>query len=144
MKKRTGYWLVITSRYYWRILQKKFFWAFSEKAFKRLDNIQADDKSIVYLTADGGRYISAIGGNFKFMGNPQRIAKSNSFFDNLFPNRVRIKIQKILDPPLPSKPFVGKVSFVGSGKNWGANLQGQHIIPIPEKDYNIIMKEIVR
>jgi len=144
MQERTGYWLAITSRGYWGKIIEMSTWGFSEKHSKRVETVKEGDMAIVYLTADGGRYPSSVGGVVEFRGKQVKLKEQTTFFDTLYPIRLKISVHDLFEPPLGFKHFIGKVSFVGSGKNWGAALQGQSLKPISEKDYTIIMREIER
>jgi len=144
MKKRTGYWVAITSRGYWEKIIEMGTWGFSEKHSKRVETVKDGDKAIVYLTADGRRYPSSIGGVAQFVGKPWRKREQATLFDTFYPIRLKISIQEICEPPLDFKPFMGNVSFVSPGKNWGAALQGQPIKPISKQDYHFLTKELER
>ena len=117
-------------------------WGFSEKNKKRLDTIQSKDKALIYLTAESGRNRSAIGGVVEFIGMPWVTEVKKNLFDVVYPNRIKIKVHKTIEPPLPFNQYIGKVSFVGSDKSWSSSLQGQPVKPILEKDFNFLIKEI--
>ncbi|MDO9538354.1 MAG: EVE domain-containing protein [Thermoplasmata archaeon] len=144
MKEATGYWIIITSRGYWSKLKDMGVWGFSEKDKARLDTIKSGDKALIYMTADGGKYKSAIGGVVKFIGKPWKVDGGKNLFDAMYPNRIKTKVSQVIEPPLEFSQYVGKVSFVGKGKNWGSGLQGQPVKPITEEDYAFLMKEIER
>lgn len=131
------YWLLITSRGYWAQLQKHGFWSFAGS--KKLDEVKVGDIGVVYLTADGGRYESAIGGVLQFTGTPKTIERTNTPFDALYPSRMSMNVERIFDPPILFKPLVERVSFISNTKNYGASLQGQAIKPITLHDYQILV-----
>ena len=131
------YWLLITSRGYWAQLQKHGFWSFAGST--KLDRVKVGDIGVVYLTADGGRYDSAIGGVIQFTGTQTKMQKTNTFFDALYPSRMSMNVERIFDPPILFKPLVERVSFISNTKNHGASLQGQPIKPITLDDYEILV-----
>jgi predicted RNA-binding protein len=131
------YWLLISSRGYWAQLQKYGFWGFPN--IRRLDKIKVGDYGVVYLTTDGGRYDSAIGGAIEFTGSPTKITSQNTIFDGLYPIRMSMKVRKILEPPTHFKPLVKHVSFISYFKNFGVNLQCQPIKSITYEDYQILV-----
>ena len=98
---------------------------------------------MVYLTAEGGRYKSAIGGIVRFTGERREVQGSSSLFDALYTLKASFEEVVRTSEPVPFEPLIGKVSFVGSGKNWGGYLQGQPIKPITEKDFKTIRDGIM-
>ena len=107
----------------------------------RLDKVGVGDVGVVYLTADGGRYDSAIGGVIEFTGTPTTIQKTNTIFDGLYPSRMSMKVKKIYDPPTLFKFLAERVSFISNAKNYGANLQGQSMKQITSNDYLVLVGE---
>lgn len=134
---------MITTRGYWKKMREAEVWGFSENTEKRIESIHKGDMAVVYLTADGGRYKSAIGGIVQLSGKTATVeSEKKNFFAAMYPIRMDIKVNQVADPPMEFKPFIGRVQFVGKGRFWGSSLQGQPIKPITKEDFDLIKKAL--
>lgn len=143
-KAVTNYWFLITSRGYWARLQKVGYWAFAKRKLGKVEALEPGHKGIVYLTRDGGRYISAIAAVVRFTGT----ASGESFdgrtaFDAFFPIRVPIEVETCPIEPTPFKPLIPDLEFIFHKKNWGSLLQGQPLKPLPESDFNLMKAKLM-
>ena len=135
MTEQTGYWLLITTRGVWKQLQHIGIWGFGERLKGKIKMVRDGDLGLVYLTADGGIYESAIGGIVELSKNVKMIEKMVSPFDALYPLRMSIHVREIFEPPLPFRPLINTLTFIRIKRNYGANLQGQALKEISLEDF---------
>jgi len=113
-------------------------WAFAEKHQCKVGTVQPEHKGIVYLTADGGRHISAIAALVRFTGKPGVDSNGKTPFDAFFPLRIPMEVETIPTEPVPFKPLIPDLEFIYNKNNWGSLLQGQPLKPLPVSDFKLM------
>lgn len=131
-------WFLITSRGYWSRLQELGCWAFAQKKLGKAAAVRPGHRGIVYLTADGGRHISAIAAVIRFTGTVAEGPNGRTAFDAFFPLRVPIEIEVCPKAPVPFKPLIPALDFIYHKRNWGSMLQGQPLKPLPDADFELM------
>ena len=136
-------WLLITSRGHWARLREFGCWAFAKKKIGKAVAVKSGHRGIVYLTADGGRYISAIAAVIRFTGIVTKGTIGKTAFDAFFPLRVTMEIEVCPNEPIAFKPLIPDLEFIYHKKNWGSLLQGQPLKPLPEADFELMATSLV-
>jgi len=144
-----NYWLLVTTLNNWNIITQKNVAGISEKQKNAFSKVHEGDKCLIYIR--GGRKpekISepAVDGVFE-------VVSSN--YDNVpifdappthpaetYPLRFQLKRVRPLTEPIPFKPLTSKLSFILNPQRWGSYLQGRGLIPLSEKDYQIIVASL--
>ena len=135
-------WFLITSRGHWARLRDLGCWAFAKKHARKATAVKPEHRSIVYLTADGGRYTSAITAVLRFTGIANEGSNGKTAFDAFFPLRVPMEIEICPPEPIPFKPLIPDLEFIFEKKNWGSLLQGQPLKPLPFSDFELMQKAL--
>lgn len=135
-------WFLITSRGYWVRLKELGCWAFAEKKLGKAAAVKPGHKGIVYLTADGGRHISAIAAVIRFTGSVSKGSVGRTAFDAFFPLRVPIEVEVCPKEPVPFKPLIPVLDFIYHKRNWGSMLQGQPLKPLPDTDFEFMTQAL--
>ncbi len=139
------YWLCITSRGNWNHVQTLKRWAVPLKHVSTLERTSPGDLCIVYLTADGGRYPSALKAIFQIKSDSRSLDSEtqDTLFDQLYPVQVEIDIETELERAVPFQPLIPSLSFIRKPAHWGAYFQGLSMRQLEENDFSIMRSTIL-
>jgi predicted RNA-binding protein len=136
------YWLCITTKENWEITKETKILGFKNKV-KRLSNmINVGDIGFIYIKRQRGisSNDSSIIAKFEIISNlyqddTKLFLNIPEFPNELFQQRIKIKILKILDTPLIFKPLVNDLTLFKNKHNWFITLFGRSLINLSRADY---------
>ncbi len=145
MRMLVLYWLCVTSRGNWNHVRSRKRWAVPLRHASTLERTSPGDLCIVYLTADGGRYPSALNAIFQIKSDPRSLdsGTQNTMFDQLYPVQVEIDIETELERAVPFQPLIPSLSFIRKPAHWGAYFQGLSMRQLEENDFSSMRSTIL-
>jgi len=136
-----AYWLCITNKENWEIIKEENLWGIPEK--RKMPDIKPSDKLIFYVKQEGPKDYPKIVGVFEAISEPfddkTKIFKAPPNSNEVYPHRVKLKLEKIFDPPKNFKEIKDKVSFIKNKQYWSLSLLGRAMIKINENDFKILV-----
>ena len=143
-----AYWICITNKENWDVIKNKLIWGVSDRHYKVIKRVKKGDKLLIYVIShrENNKIVpSQIVGVFEADSEVFRdetpIFVSPKGKTEVYPNRIKLKMIKIFDPPIEFKPLVPKLKFIVNKKKWAGSLQGRAMREIPEEDFNTIMSQ---
>nr|MDO8081699.1 EVE domain-containing protein [Candidatus Freyarchaeota archaeon] len=133
-----NYWLCITNAENWEVVKNKKVWGVTDRHKNKISQVKPGDILIFYITKS-----YKVGGIMKadsepYMGTEKIFSPTGFAAKEIFPNRVKLKSQIIVDKPINFKELVPKLKFIKNKKVWAGSLQGKTMRLIPKEDYETI------
>jgi predicted RNA-binding protein len=133
-----NYWLCITNAENWEVAKNRKVWGVNDRHKNKISQVKPGDILIFYITKS-----HEVGGIMKADSEPymstEKIFSPTGFASGeIFPNRVKLKSQIIVDKPINFKELVPKLKFIKNKKFWAGSLQGKATRLIPKEDYETV------
>ena len=134
-------WLLITSREMWSTFERTSQWAFHRHSMPQARRIQQADHGIVYLTRGRTSEPSALAAGLEFTEAGRMIQVLDSI-GSFYPYRLPFRVVRVVNPPMPFRDLLPKLTFIPRRDRWGVFLQGKSAILLPDQDAGF-MEEIL-
>lgn len=143
-----NYWLAISNKENSDVVIRESVWGVSRKHVNTIGKTQPGDLLLIYC---GQKVIdkdhvfpTSITACFQitskvFESSSKIFLKPKDSPDEVFPLRIKLKSEKIFDPPIEFKPLIPKLHFITNKTMWTGHIRGKAMREIPEEDYLTIM-----
>jgi predicted RNA-binding protein len=145
-------WLCILNRTNFEIVKENLIWGVSDRHKRELNKANPGELCAFYLICEtyrGERKGSAIGGILEVASESYEDTKpiffpkqtiSNHTSQEVYPNRIQLKILTIFNPEIPFKLLIPELTFITNKKKYCGHVMGKAMREIPESDMNLILK----
>lgn len=142
--------LCITNEENFNVIKDKKVWGVAQRHLNKIKDVSKGDILVMYEIAKQKSqnnepkppYIRAF-----YEVNSDLFEQNTKIFEptpknpnEKFPLRLNLKEIEVLDNPINFKDLIHDLEFIANKKAWYGSLMGRAMIPLSDKDYNVIVK----